>query len=274
MVTFLVIVVVICFACAIYSIASKGSSTPNQQMQDALTPEQKTWLQNVGRIYAENRVMPFLDVLVECGMPKEIAYSKNGELIKQNIPFNAEETRHDGNDVFRAYQFAITQRYELQNDELSPIDASTYGLNMQKDEILYHRINNVTLHKEKTLKYNIAYTGIKWQCGMLRAGTMSVIGNEITHFQPMDIGRLFITNQRILFVGKQNNVTTSTPIKSVLFYNLYQDGVLVNVPNRKPILLKFTTGYNTDIISVEDGLNEFVIVLNRIILGTEKTKLN
>lgn len=236
--------------------------------------EQKQWLQKVGDIYRENKALTFLDVYVECGMPKEIAYSKDSNTIKQAFPFDKEETKHDGYDVFRSYQWAIAERYRLQHNELSTIDAAQYGLNLQKEETIYHRINSVILHQEKTTRYNIAYSGVRWQSGMLRAGSMSVIGNEITRFSPMDIGRLFITNQRILFIGKQKNVTKSIPIKSVLYYNLYQDGVLIHTPNRKPILFKFEIGYNSEIISVEDGLNEFVIVLDRIISGTETRNLS
>lgn len=217
--------------------------------------------------------MPFLDVYVECGMPQEIAYSKDSNAIAKAFPFDKNETKHDGYDVFMAYQFAIAERYDLQKHPLRIIDAIQYGLNLQNDETIYHRINSVTLYSEKIVSYNMAYSGMRWQSGLLRAGTMSVIGNEIKRFVAMDIGRLFITNQRILFVGKQKSLTKSIPIKRVLYYNLYQDGVLVNIPNSKPTLFKFETGYQPDIVSVADGLNEFVIILDRIIAGTEKDTL-
>ena len=89
----------------------------------------------------------------------------------------------------------------------------------------------------------------------------------------MDIGRLFITNQRILFVGHQKNITKSIPVKSVLYYNLYQDGVLVNIPNRNPILFEFEIGYDADFDLVQDGLNEFIIVLDRVLSETETKNL-
>lgn len=270
---FLIVIMVICVIAAIIKAVSSSDDT-SQIVNANLTDEQKQWLQKVGDIYRENKALTFLDVYVECGMPKEIAYSKDSNTIKQAFPFNKEETKHDGYDVFTSYQWAIAERYRLQHSELSTIDSAQYGLNLQKEEIVYHRINNVILHQEKTTRYNIAYSGVRWQSGMMRAGSMSVIGNEITRFTPMDIGRLFITNQRILFVGKQKNITKSIPIKSVLYYNLYQDGVLVNIPNRKPLLFKFEVGYNSEIVSVEDGLNEFVLVLNRIISGTENEVLS
>lgn len=270
---FLVVMVVLCVIAVIIIAVSRSDDT-SQIVNANLTDEQKQWIQKVGEIFRENKALSFLDVYVECGMPADIAYSKDTDAIKQAFPFNEEETKHDGYDVFNSYQWAIAERYRLQHNELSTIDAAQYGLNLQKEETIYHRINSVILHQEKTTRYNIAYSGVRWQSGMLRAGSMSVIGNEITRFSPMDIGRLFITNERILFIGKQKNVTKSIPIKSVLYYNLYQDGVLIHTPNRKPILFKFEIGYNSEIISVEDGLNEFVIVLDRIISGTETQNLS
>ena len=269
---FLITVVVVCFIAAIIKFFS-SSGAANHHANANLTDEQKRWLQKVGTLFSENKALSFLDVYVECGMPKGVAYSKDSDAIKQAFPFNKEETKHDGYDVFRSYQWAISERYRLQHNELSTIDAAQYGLNLQKGEIIYHRINSVVLHQEKTTRYNIVYSGVRWQSGMLRSGSMSVIGNEITRFMPMDIGRLFITNHRILFIGKQKNVTKSIPIKDVLHYNLYQDGVLVNMPNRKPILFKFEVGYDSAISDVNDGLNEFVIVLNRVISGTENQQI-
>ena len=255
MVFFLIIIVVVCSIAAIIKFALGEDNTSQPVNANSLTEEQKQWLQKVGNIFRENKALTFLDVYVECGMPKEIAYSKDINAIKQAFPFNKEETKHDGYDVFTSYQWAIAERYNLQHDKLQTIDAAQYGLHLQKEEFVYHRINCVTLHQEKTTRYNITYSGVRWQSGIMRAGNM------------------FITNQRILFVGKQKNITKSIPVKSVLYYNLYQDGILVNVPNRKPILFKFEIGYNANLISVEDGLNEFVIVLNRIISSTETQNL-
>lgn len=111
-----------------------------------------------------------------------------------------------------------------------------YGLNLSEGEVILRRINSVVFREEK-------------------------IG--------LDAGCLIITDHRIFFSGDQRGVTKSVLIKDVLHYNLYQDGVLVNVPNCSPILLQFRTGYNAETLSVEDGLNEFVLVLGRVVAGTQ-----
>ncbi len=272
MVIILTIVAFVCFIATIMilSFMSKGSYKPQKTR---FTDEQEKWLQKVDSIFSENKILSFLDVYVECGMPREIAYSKNHDAIQQAFPFSKEETKHDGYSVFTSYQLAIHKRHTLKYGTLTPIDETQYRLHLQKGEVILHRINGVVLHQEKTTRYNIAYSGIRWQSGMMRAGSMSFIGNEITRFTPMDIGRLFITNQRILFVGHQKNITKSIPVKSVLYYNLYQDGVLVNIPNRNPILFEFEIGYDADLGLVQDGLNEFIIVLDRVLAETETQNL-
>ncbi len=264
------------FICLVIIIIARATSTNEIAIGDEaalMTPEQQRWLQKVEAMFRENKVLSFLDIYVECGMPKEIAYCKNSDTIGQVLPFDKSETRHDGYFTFLAYQWAVSERHRLLYEKLSVVDAERYGLNLHDNEVIYHRINTVTLLQEKTVRYNVIYSGIRWQSGMLRAGAMSMIGNEITRFTPVDIGRLFITGERILFVGKQNNVTKAIPIKDVLYYNLYQDGVLVNVPNRKPILFKFEVGYIPELAAAGDGVNEFIIVLNRIISGTENENL-
>lgn len=112
-------------------------------------------------------------------------------------------------------------------------------------------------------------SGLRWEGETFRGGGLSCIGNEIVKFIGLDAGCLIITDHRIFFSGDQRGITKSVLIKDVLHYNLYQDGVLVNVPNCSPILLQFRTGYNAETLSVEDGLNEFVLVLGRVVAGTQ-----
>jgi hypothetical protein len=114
---------------------------------------------------------------------------------------------------------------------------------------------------------------MRWSNGLLRAGTISAIGNEIRDFAPKDIGRLFITNKRIIFVGQQENIIKGIKINDVFTYNLYQNGVLISQVNKKGILFKFSQDADYEIWSIGDSLNEFVIVLNRILNGNENENL-
>jgi hypothetical protein len=228
------------------------------------------WLNTINRLFNENAAMYFLDIYVECGMSREIAFSKNVDLINANIPIKKNSKE---NDIFRTYQNAIASRCDLQNlplplYEMNPIE---YGLNIPSNETIYHIIYNVIIHEERTVRRDVVYSGMRWTNGLLRAGSISVIGNEIKNFAPLDAGKLVITDKRLIFIGTQKNVTKSIKISDILMYQLYKEGVLVRQPNKKAILFEFEYFEDFEIFQIQDGLNQFVIVLDRIINKTDKT---
>jgi hypothetical protein len=230
----------------------------------------QSWINKVKQMFNENISMPLVDIYVACGLPNYIIHSKNKE-IDSNLPFSKESKEYD---IFRTYQWAINKRYSLQNKPLMEIDKTRYNLNIPSSEIIYHRINVTTLYEERVIRHNITYSGMRWSNGLLRAGTISAIGNEIKDFVAQDIGHLFITDKRIIFIGAQKNITKAVNIKDVLLYNLYKDGVLIHQTNKKAILFKFDTTIDYGIYSIGDGLNVFIIVLNRILNCTEKENLD
>lgn len=268
MVVILIVIALFCFGALLLKAASRSSSAENTQ-KSVFTEEQTHWLQKVCSIFEENRALPFLEVYVECGMSREVAYSKDDDKIFFAFPFHKNEARHNGYDVFMAYHFAISKRYRLSSKPLRPIDEKVYGLNLSEGEVILRRINSVVLREEKIGLDSGEYSGLRWEGETFRGGGLSCIGNEIVKFIGLDAGCLIITDHRIFFSGDQRGITKSVLIKDVLHYNLYQDGVLVNVPNCSPILLQFRTGYNAETLSVEDGLNEFVLVLGRVVAGTQ-----
>lgn len=230
----------------------------------------KRWIDIAKNMFYQNQSKSLLSTYIECGLPEKIAYSKDSNLISSSTPF---EKGSNDESIFKTYVFAVKERYNLQFYPLLQIENKEYNLNLPTNEIIYHRINLTTLYEEKVVRYNVSYSGIRWTNGLLRAGTISAISNEIKDFTPQDIGRLFITNKRIIFVGAQRNITKAINIKDVILYNLYQDGILINQVNKKAILFKFDQTVDYGIYSIGDGLNEFIITLNRIISGTENDDL-
>ena len=230
----------------------------------------KSWIAKAKHLFETNRAAKLWDVYVECGMPEDIARSRDADLINSQLPF---AKGSDEESVFKTYAYALRERYALRYLPLNEIDKAQYGLNIPAGETILHRINVVTLHEERVVRRDIAYSGVRWSNGLLRAGTISAIGNEIKDFAAQDIGRLFITDRRIIFVGAQRSVTKAIDIKDVLFYNLYRDGVLINRANKKAVLFRFDDAVDYEIYSVGDGMNEFTTVLGRVIAGTAKEDL-
>lgn len=217
-------------------------------------------VRTVQKMYNDNIALPLLDIYIELGMPKEIAYSKNVELINKNLPFKADS---ELKDIFNSYCHSISNRFYLQNDIIHPIDHNEYNLNLNEDEKLYYRINLTNLFEEKVTKREVFYSGTRWNSGMMRAGSLSLMLHEIENFVLIDIGRLFITDKRLIFVGKKKNIIKAISLKNIITYFLYQDGVLILQGNKKGVLFKFE--HSNDFAFLQDGLNEFTIIVSRIL---------
>lgn len=252
----------------LYKLLSKGEAKLKQkqveQARAQFTPEQLKFLQTAGTLFKENRVMPLLKIYEECGMPHDIAFSRNSAMIDEHIPF---EKGSDGDNVFKTYAYAVNKRDMLKNSPLMEHPNDVLNLNLHKDEKIYHVIYGVVFYQEKTTVTNIAYSGVRWTSGPLRFGTLNVITNEYTHFSPIDSGHLIFTNERLIFLGKQNNITKQVKLSDILYNNMYQDGVMVHIPNRKPLLFKFPEHKDFEIFEVSDGINEFAIVFDRLRSG-------
>ncbi|MGN0234043.1 MAG: DNA translocase FtsK [Bacteroidaceae bacterium] len=235
-----------------------------KEAEALFSPEQQKYLQTAGFLFTHNMIMPLTQIYEKCGMPHEIACSHDSNKIKEHIPF---EKGSDGYNVFQTYALAVNNRDMLKNSPLMEHPNDVLNLNLHNNEKIYHVIYGVVLHQEKTTVANIVYSGVKWTSGPLRTGTLNVIANESTHFSPIDIGHLVFTNERLIFVGRQKNVTKQIKLSDILYNNLYQDGVMVHIPNRKPLLFKFPDNKDFEIFQISDGINEFTIVFDRLVKG-------
>jgi hypothetical protein len=222
----------------------------------------------IQKMFNENVSLALLEIYVKLGMPEDIAYSKNKELIdeyldlKKNIVYK---------ELFDSYCWAIKERYNLQNQAIVPIDHNQYNLNLNNNETLYYRINLTSLYEEKVTRRNITYSGVRWNNNMMRAGTLSLVSQEIKNFVIQDNGRLYITDKRLIFIGKQKNVTKTISLSSIITYYLYQDGILILQGNKNGILLKFEE-FN-DFMILQDGINEFTTVVSRILSENHNVNL-
>jgi hypothetical protein len=214
----------------------------------------------IQKMFNENIALPYLEILVELGIPRDIVYSKNSELIDE---YKSVKNNEVYKDLFNSYCLSISKRYDLQNQAITPIDHNKYNLNLNNNETLYFRINLTSLYEEKVTRRNITYSGVRWNNNMMRAGNLSLVSQEIKNFVIQDNGRLYITDKRIIFVGNQKNVTKTISLSSIITYYLYQDGILILQGNKSGILLKFEEF--DDFFILQDGINEFTTVVSRIL---------
>ena len=71
--------------------------------------------------------MPLSQIYEKCGMPHDIAFSHDAELIKKHIPF---KKGSDGYNVFQTYALAVNKRDMLRNSPLNEHPNDVLNLNL------------------------------------------------------------------------------------------------------------------------------------------------
>lgn len=207
--------------------------------------------------------------LIACGIPESVVLSHNKEEIEKFKPSFTQQEKDD----FNAYFLALKNRYRLAHYPLQDMSAmaAAFNINLQDGEKIYQRINSVTLHEELVVSRNVNYGGVRYSFGIIRGGNMNYTTNAIKNFRLQDFGGLFITNKRILFVGKQMHKTVGVNLSSVATYEIFRDGVLLRITNRNNgIMFRFEPSQRVEgVLLLQDGMNIFTSILDRIFGNTE-----
>ena len=256
---------------------NKNEMTFNQVINQEPNEKARGFLRKSKEMFDNGEAADFLDVDVKVGVPEEIAYSKNVNLINGYVGFEDEQAKH----LFTTYCFGLSKRYELQNQKLRTIDDAfeKHKVVLNKGEVLFETFNNIYCLQEKTVQKNITYTGIRYSNGLLRAGNLSYSTNDIKTFVIEDYGKVLLTNKRIIFAGKQKNFSLNVTISNILDYYLYRDGILLCRSNRKNVMFKEAQfknyGQPNDdyCFILNDFPIQFISIIGRIANQTEDRKI-
>jgi len=193
-------------------------------------------IQSAKKMFDSGEAVDFLDVYIRAGVPEEVAYSKDAELISSFVGFESERAK----DLFNTYCFALTDRFELQNRKLEKIEDAfeKHKIVLNKGEILYKSFNGIYCFQEKTIRKNVSYSGMRYGYGPFRAGNLSYSIQDIKTLQVEDLGMLLLTSKRVIFTGKRKNFSLSMTIGNILDYYLYKDAVLLCRNNMKNVLFR------------------------------------
>lgn len=125
------------------------------------------------------------------------------------------------------------------NDRDITMGLPTEKILLRKNELVYYREPNSVVYNIDTVARNISYCGFKTNQSAFRTGNMIVKSNEVKGNKRLGAGNLFVTNQRIVFVGNDNS-SLNIPLSSIISYAFYEDnGVILTLSNRKPIIVTF-----------------------------------
>jgi len=128
------------------------------------------------------------------------------------------------------------------------------------------------MFQEKTIRTNVTYSGMKWSNGPFKMGNLSYTSKDIKDLVVEDIGRLFLTNKRLIFVGKQNKISEDFTINSIVDYYLYKDGLMICRNNRKNIIFRESQNKNygqskDDFVFIHNDFSFQIISLIRRIVN-------
>ena len=280
----IVLVVVI----VIYFITKKPKSK-NPTILEMFSPNGSNWVNKMcemydtGETWTKSQVLLFektygITLALNQYGQKTTAYEEAIGLKKEwrNAPESSAEYR--AADFYDGLQLGLTLRSGYQYSPLTfKSEAEVmkeYGLNIGQNEVLYFHSIKIDWYEEKTVRTNVTYRGFSYRSGgpmSYRTGSFDVMQNHITDFVAIDRGELFVTNKRIIFIGKENRQNRTLDFKELLEFSIYKDGILLGKSNgRKPLIL--VPGYKNSLVP-RDTLNWLIRVLERIISNTQDKDL-
>jgi len=118
------------------------------------------------------------------------------------------------------------ENWNLENAPLVPMEVA---INLKKDEVCYYK-TNVSWHELRTVTHGFSYGGpalrFKIMKGVsFRAGRMAVQRITTDEMTELDVGVLYVTNQRLIFDGLVRNNTWT--YKTILAIEPYENGIRV-----------------------------------------------
>lgn len=181
-------------------------------------------------------------------------------------------------------QWVLAHRHRNEFEELYKFDETEtmkkFGLNIHSDEFVHeYATKGVDWFEEKTVTTAINYGGLRFNSGgqgvHYTMGSLSIMQNTRTYFNHIDRGSLYITNKRIVFVGKEKNQNRTINLDDILEFSLFRNGFLIGKSNGKKPLIEFgdyVKKPNQPNIP-RDHLNRIVRALNRVINRTQFVSL-
>lgn len=172
----------------------------------------------------EKRIMDFANGLIkEIIEDKRVAPGELEEFFSKCSRLGVNYTfQKESQEILDGYR----ENWKLENEQLVPIDVK---INLKKGEVCYYK-KNVTWHELRTATHGFSYGGpalnFKIVKGIsFRAGRMAVQRITTDEMKELDMGVLYVTNQRLIFDGLVKNNTWT--YKSILAIEPYEDGIRV-----------------------------------------------
>ena len=123
--------------------------------------------------------------------------------------------------------------------------------------------------EEKTITSSVNYGGFSYRLNLgnglsYKMGNLKFAPVQSQEFILQENGKLVITNERLIFIGKKSNKTIN--INNVLEFSLFKDGILIGKTNGKKPLIKFIPPYyGTESVYSNMIPNDDINIITRIL---------
>lgn len=178
------------------------------------------------------------------------------EEVELNIIANSLNIKVSLNDQTKEQLGRIKLFWALENLDLPVIDTD---LSLPKSENCYLSIPNVNWNELRTIRKKVSYSGYSASFKVikgvyLRSGSYSPKSYSADEMTLIDMGTVYLTNKRIIFVGQKKN--SNIKIDKILSVFPYTDGVEIDKETGKSPLLQFNERADIFCIILERLLNE------------------
>lgn len=163
------------------------------------------------------------------------------------------ELDFDKNSLARLKKYKIY--WQIENGIIPEINVA---INIQRNEKCHFYTNCDWMEYRKVLK-GVSYAGptIRYRLAKgiyYRAGNLALKKISGDELMVLDSGRTYITNKRIIFIGRQGN--KNILLKNILSFNLYSNGVEIQKDRGKTPFLRF-----------KDNVDLFGLILDRLLFS-------
>lgn len=181
-------------------------------------------------------------------------------------------------EYYSNLEWDLSERYRLQFQKLETLSSletfQKYNINLHNNEVLHYTVRKgVDWLEEKTITTSYNYGGYRFRTGgkfSYTFGSLSVLKNTANIFVTVDRGALYITNERIVFVGSERQQNRSIQLTDIIEFSLFKNGILLGKSNgRKPLIQFGNFTLRTGAPNKCDDLNDVVRVLDRILNRTQ-----
>ena len=119
-------------------------------------------------------------------------------------------------------------------------------INLKDDEDILYKYKSAAIFTIQKLFTEISYNGVRMEQGVFRSGSGTIRSRSVEGLKLKDNGVLYVTNNRIIFIGN-NNATTVYKFDKIIAAMMYEeDGILLKLENENPIVFNFNANFTYD----------------------------